>query len=163
MNYISIFLLFLFVVAISCGLYVLYNSINMQMMNKNGSSFWATNIERETIENNNWRKVLHTTDNMQVVVMSVPVGQELGFEVHDDNDQLFRIEAGRGEIHTKNNGATLVHNVANGDLAVVGRGTWHNVINVAAEPLKLYTVYAPPHHKPGTIDMTHSDELAREN
>jgi len=125
-------------------------------------------IEKATDQNTDWRRVLHTSSNLQTVVMSVPIGQELGWEVHHDSDQLFRIESGTGQImvnDTDPKGGFIGHktwDVNASSLVVVPKGTYHNVINNGTDELKFYTVYSPPHHPVDTVDRTHADEINRE-
>lgn len=120
---------------------------------------WHVNIEQETLRNKNWRKVLDTEDNLQVVLMSVPVGQELGWERHTKSDQFFRIEQGQAMFET--DGHKPVY-VGDGDVVVIPRNTWHNVVNDSEdEALKFYTIYGPPHHAPRVVDRTHADEKRR--
>jgi mannose-6-phosphate isomerase-like protein (cupin superfamily) len=121
---------------------------------------WSDNIERLTEANREWRNVIHTTDNMQIVTMSVPVGQNLGAETHSDNDQFFRIESGEGLLELGSNGDTKF-SLHSGSAAIVPKGTKHNIVNTGTAPLQLYTIYAPPHHPPGTVDKTHADEILR--
>jgi mannose-6-phosphate isomerase-like protein (cupin superfamily) len=120
---------------------------------------WHADIETLTRENENWRDVIYTSEGMQIALMSVPVGAELGAEVHPDNDQFFRVESGTGELIA----GTHVYALRDGSAAVVPRGIRHNVVNTSdRDPLKLYTIYSPPHHLPHTRDRTHADELTRE-
>jgi len=126
---------------------------------------WSINIHQESLDNNNWRKVLYTSDNLQVVAMSVPVGEELGWEVHSDNDQLFRVVQGDGllEVRGSKKPDDVKTTALKDDIvAIVPHGNHHNLKNVGSQPLKFYTVYGPPHHNPGTIDATHAAEIARE-
>ncbi len=110
-----------------------------------------TNIEKATLENTNFRKVLHTTEFQQLVVMSIPVGGEIGQEVHDENDQFIRIEAGQAEAMIDGRKITL----GDDDVIIIPKGAEHNVVNTSSsEDLKLYTIYSPPHHKDGTVHAT---------
>jgi mannose-6-phosphate isomerase-like protein (cupin superfamily) len=122
-----------------------------------GYTLWSADIENDTANNDNWRNIIHTTEKMQVGLMSVPPGQELGAETHSDNDQFFRIESGRGKLIT-DIGET---NLSSGYAAIVPRGVRHNLVNTGNSPLKLYTIYSPPHHKPHTLDRTQMDEAMR--
>lgn len=110
-------------------------------------------IEKLTEENENFRKVLYTGQYMQLVLMSLNPGEEIGEEVHDDRDQFFRIEEGSGEI--------VIDGVANpveDDFAViVPAGAKHNVRNTGKEPLRLYTIYGPPEHVDGTVHATKAE------
>jgi len=123
---------------------------------------WTTDIEKATIKNKNWRKVIFTTPLMQVVLMSVPPKQELGWEKHPHTVQFFRIEAGHGVLSTRRGKKVTSTRLKNGTAAVVPKGLFHNVRNTSdQEPLQLYTIYTPAHHPPGTIDRTHADEIKR--
>jgi mannose-6-phosphate isomerase-like protein (cupin superfamily) len=109
-------------------------------MNKKG---FHSNIEKDTVENNNFRKVLYTSCYMQLVLMSLKPGEDIGLEVHGV-DQFFRFEKGEGKVVIGDN----EYNISDGDVIVVPAGVSHNVINTSeTEELKLYTIYAPPHHK----------------
>ena len=112
---------------------------------------FVKNIEQETLENNNFRKVLYTSTYGQVVVMSLLPKEEIGMEVHEATDQFFRIDSGRGKVIISGE----EFKVANGFAIVVPAGAQHNVINTSAKkPLKLYTIYMPPHHKDGVVHET---------
>jgi mannose-6-phosphate isomerase-like protein (cupin superfamily) len=108
---------------------------------------YVENIEEATVANRDFRRVLYTGKNLQLVLMTLQPGEEIGEEVHEDRDQFFRIEEGEGEI--------LIDGVANrveDDFAViVPAGARHNVINTGDGPLRLYTIYGPPEHKDGTV------------
>lgn len=123
---------------------------------------WSINIQQESLNNNNWRNVLYTSDNLQVVAMSVPVGEELGWEVHSDNDQLFRVVQGDGLLEVRESQNVKSTELKDGIVAIVPHGNYHNLKNIGSQTLKFYTVYSPPHHKPNTIDATHAAEIARE-
>lgn len=113
---------------------------------------YIDNIEKATKENNNFRKVIFTSHYLQIVLMSIPPGGEIGNEIHGV-DQFFRFDAGQGEL-VLNNGSEK-NTVSDGFAVVVPAGTWHNIVNTSqTEDLKLYTIYTPPHHKNGTIHET---------
>lgn len=115
---------------------------------------FKSNIEKDTLENNNFRKVLYTAKQMQLVLMSLKVGEEIGEETHLDNDQFFRFESGTGKCIIDGN----EYDVKNGDAIVIPAGAKHNIINTdSAAALKMYTIYAPPHHKDGIIRATKKD------
>jgi len=121
---------------------------------------FVTNIEKETTENDNFRKVLYTAPHSQLVLMSLKPNEEIGNEVHADNDQFFRIDAGVGKIVFDN---IDEHPISDGFAVVVPAGTWHNVINTSSEnPLRLYTIYSPAHHPDGTIHETKEEAMAAE-
>ena len=109
------------------------------------------NIEKETIENTNFRKVLYTGKHCQLVLMSLKPQEEIGMEVHTDNDQFFRFEKGRGKVFIDGN----VYEVSDGSAIIVPSGAEHNVVNVSeTEDLKMYTIYSPAHHKDGVVRAT---------
>ena len=115
------------------------------------------NIEQRTVENDNFRQVLYTGKHLQLVVMTLPPGCDIGEEVHEDRDQFFRFEEGKGVIDIDG-----VENPVEDDFAViVPAGARHNVRNTGSEPLRLYTVYGPPEHLDGVIHATKADAEAR--
>ena len=108
---------------------------------------YCDNIERRTLENEDFRRVLYTGRNLQLVLMTLQPGEEVGEEVHEAIDQFFRIEEGRGTIDIDG-----VENHVEDDFAViVPAGARHNVVNTGSGPLRLYTIYGPPEHKEGTV------------
>lgn len=116
-------------------------------------------IEDETLNNTNFRKVLFTGQHAQLVVMNLLPNEDIGMEVHDTVDQFFRFEAGEGKV-IMNGEETLFK--AN-DVVIVPAGTNHNIINTSAtEPLKLYTIYSPANHPEGTIHATKAEAMAAE-
>lgn len=118
-----------------------------------------TNIEKETLENENFRKVLYTAKHSQLVLMSLKPKEEIGEEVHPDNDQFFRFEKGQGKVIIDGN----EYLVTDGSAIVVPAGANHNVINLSdTESLKLYTIYSPAHHKDGIIRETKEEAIANE-
>lgn len=120
---------------------------------------YYADIEAETIGNTNFRKVLFTGAHSQLVVMSLPPGEDIGMEVHANVDQFFRFEAGQGKAIL--NGEEILFKA--NDVIVVPVGTNHNIINSSTtEPLKLYTIYSPANHPEGTIHATKEDALAAE-
>ena len=120
---------------------------------------WAGNIERITLENPNYRKVIYTGKAMQLVVMTLEPGEEIDFEVHDDIDQFIRVEEGVATLTTSDvKGGTTESVVFGADWAtIVSAGTWHKVSNAGLGPLRLYTIYSPPEHADGTIHRTRAD------
>jgi len=115
---------------------------------------FVINIEKGTLENEDYRRVLYTTTNVQVVLMTLQPKEEIGMEVHDISDQFFRVESGEGKIII--NGAEF--SVSDGFAFVVPAGSSHNLINTSSDKkLKLYTLYTPPHHKDGTVHKTRAD------
>lgn len=117
------------------------------------------NIEEDTRENVNFRKVLYTGEYSQLVLMSLKPGQDIGLEIHEGNDQFFRFEAGEGKVVI--NGTE--YEVKDGTAIVVPSGAEHNVINTSEiEDLKLYTIYSPAHHKDGIVRATKEEAMANE-
>ena len=114
------------------------------------------NIERATEDNDDFRRVLYTGQNLQLVVMCIPPGCEIGAEVHEDRDQFFRFEAGEGEVLIDDS----TYAVKADDAVIVPQGARHNVRCTGNEPLKLYTIYAPPEHVDGTVHRTAEDAHA---
>ncbi|AAM06998.1 TPA: cupin domain-containing protein [Methanosarcina acetivorans] len=120
---------------------------------------FSINIEEATLENNNFRKVLYTSKHSQLVLMSLRPMEEIGMEVHEENDQFFRFEAGQGKCIIDGN----EYVVSDGFAIVVPAGSQHNVINTSAtEELKLYTIYSPAHHKDGIVRATKEEAEANE-
>ncbi len=110
-----------------------------------------TNIEKETLANENFRKVLYTGKHSQLVLMSLKPKEEIGMEVHEENDQFFRFEKGQGKCIIDDSSYEL----SDGSVIVVPAGAQHNIINTSeAEDLKLYTIYSPAHHKDGIVRAT---------
>lgn len=120
---------------------------------------YITNIEKSTLENENFRTVLYTTKQSQLVLMAIQVGDDIGAEVHPDHDQFIRIEAGVGEVVIDGEH----HTIEDGSAFVIPAGAQHNIINTSAsDSLKLYTIYCPPEHKDGVVHATKADALAGE-
>jgi mannose-6-phosphate isomerase-like protein (cupin superfamily) len=120
---------------------------------------FRSNIEKDTLKNRNFRKVLYTSRHSQLVLMTLRPKEEIGAEVHGKNDQFLRFEAGRGHVLIDGN----KYPVKDGDAVIVPAGTKHNVVNTSAtEELKLYTIYSPPHHKDGIVRKTKEEAEANE-
>ena len=117
---------------------------------------YKNNIEKLTTENNNFRKVLYTGEHCQLVLMSLLPEEEIGMEVHEENDQFFRFEKGSGKVIINE----TEYAVADGDAVIVPSGTNHNVI-AGNDGLKMYTIYSPAHHKDGIVRATKKE--AEEN
>ena len=115
------------------------------------------NIEKATLENDNFRKVLYTGKHSQLVLMSLAPKEEIGMEVHEENDQFFRFEKGSGKCVIDGNEYELKDGVA----IVVPAGAQHNITNISdTEKLKLYTIYSPAHHKDGVVRKTKQEAIA---
>jgi mannose-6-phosphate isomerase-like protein (cupin superfamily) len=123
---------------------------------------YSIDIEKRTLANDNFREVLHTAKNSQLVVMTVQPGDEIGVETHHGHDQFIRIEAGEGVAILDGER----HALSDGVAVVIPAGTEHNVINTSrSTPLRLYTIYSPPEHPPGTVHRTkaEADEYERQH
>jgi len=117
------------------------------------------NIEKDTLDNSDFRRVLYTGKHSQLVLMSLKPGEDIGMEVHGENDQFFRFEQGQGKVLIDGN----EYMVEDGSAIVVPAGAEHNVMNVSeTEELKLYTIYSPAHHKDGIVRATKAEAEANE-
>jgi len=114
---------------------------------------FVDDIEDLTTRNTDFRRVLYTGKYLQLVLMTLAPGEEIGEEVHEDHDQFFRVEEGEGEAVIDGQR----HRIRDDDAVVVPAGARHNVINTADEPLKLYTLYGPPEHRDGIVHPTKDD------
>jgi mannose-6-phosphate isomerase-like protein (cupin superfamily) len=114
---------------------------------------FVDDIEGRTEENSNFRRVLYTGTQMQLVLMALRPGEEIGEEVHEDRDQFFRVEKGTGEVWIDGTRTSIKSDTA----IVVPAGARHNVKNTGEKPLKLYTLYAPPEHQDGIVHVTKAD------
>ena len=120
---------------------------------------FKTDIEKDTLENRKFRKVLYTGIHSQLVLMSLRPKEEIGMETHPENDQFFRFEAGQGKVIIDGN----EYGVGDGVAVVVPAGAKHNIINVSdSKELKLYTIYSPPQHKDGIVRETKKEAEANE-
>ena len=119
---------------------------------------YLANIEAATENNADFRRVLYTGRNLQLVLMSLAPGEEIGLETHDDRDQFFRVERGAGEVSIDG-----VKSAVKADNAfIVPAGARHNVVNTAAGLLRLYTIYGPPEHRDGVVHRTKAEAEAHE-
>lgn len=120
---------------------------------------YKNNIEELTVANSNFREVLYTGKNLQLVLMSLLPGEEIGMEIHSENDQFFRFEAGEGKVIIDGN----EYEVHDGDAVIIPAGAEHNVINTSPESeLKMYTIYGPAHHKDGIVKETKEEAEAND-
>ena len=118
---------------------------------------YVTNIERDTLANDDYRRVLYTGPNTQLVLMTLQPGDEIGEETHEEHDQFIRVEAGAGVVLLDGERHTL----SDGSAVVIPAGVRHNVFNMSVDaPLRLYTLYSPPEHPDGTVQHTKADEAA---
>ncbi|MGN1234898.1 MAG: cupin domain-containing protein [Christensenellaceae bacterium] len=122
------------------------------------------NIDCLTKKNPNYRTALWTGTYLQVTLMSIPVGGDIGLEIHPDTDQFIRIESGRALVMMgkSRNDLNIRKRVNDNYAVIVPAGTWHNVVNIGDTPLKVYSIYAPPHHPFGTIHRTQADARREE-
>ena len=113
-------------------------------------------IEQVTKENMNYRAVAWSGRFLQVTLMSIPVGGDIGLEVHPTTDQFLRLEVGRGraQMGAAKDDLTLDKEVSDGWCVLVPAGTWHNITNLGATPMQVYSIYAPAHHRPGKVQAT---------
>jgi mannose-6-phosphate isomerase-like protein (cupin superfamily) len=120
---------------------------------------WSKNIEKVTVDNTTFRTVLFTGGSMQLTVMSLRAGEEIGLEVHEDRDQFLRIEQGSAKIvmGAAKDKLDETHELSDDWAVIVPAGTWHNVINTGSGELKLYSIYAPPEHPDKTVHKTKAD------
>lgn len=130
-----------------------------------GPEPFVVDIETATLANQNYRTTLWTGTNLQLTVMSIEPGRDIGLEVHEDRDQFLRIEAGRGRVQMgpSRDDLPFEREVQDDWVILVPAGAWHNVTNIGEEPLKVYSLYAPPEHPHGTVHATKSDSDASEH
>lgn len=118
---------------------------------------FVTNIERDTLENEDYRRVLFTGPHTQLVLMTLRPGEEIGMEQHAGHDQFIRVETGTGYVELDGKR----HDLEDGSAVVITSGARHNVVNTSkSEVLRLYTLYSPPEHPDGTVQHTKADEAA---
>jgi mannose-6-phosphate isomerase-like protein (cupin superfamily) len=114
---------------------------------------FIADIEELTEENSDFRRVLYTGKKLQLVLMAIAAGGEIGEEVHNDRDQFFRVEEGKGEVVIDGQRTKIEGD----DAIIVPAGARHNIVNTGDKPLQLYTIYAPPEHRDGTVHATKAD------
>lgn len=110
-------------------------------------------LEQATVDNEHYRAVVWSGRYLQVTLMSIPPGGDIGLEAHPETDQFLRLDAGRGRVQMgpAKDQLTFDKEVSDGWCVLVPAGTWHNITNVGEEPMQVYAIYAPAHHKPGKI------------
>ena len=125
---------------------------------------WVGDIECATLENETFRTVLHTGGHLQLTVMRLGPGEDIGREAHPHLDQFLRIESGSGRVEfgRTEDAVEETHDVADDWAIIVPAGVWHNVVNTGEGDLKLYSIYAPPEHPDGTVHRTKADADAAE-
>ena len=124
-----------------------------------GKEPYVVDIEKRTLSNENFRTTVWTGAHLQLTLMTIPVGGDIGLEVHPENDQFLRLEQGRGrvEMGPKESELSFREEVEDDWAILVPAGTWHNVTNIGDEPMKLYALYGPADHVPGTVHPTQED------
>lgn len=129
-----------------------------------GPEPFVFNINKATKQNNTFRTALWTGNHLQLTLMSIPVGGEIGLEIHPNVDQFLRVEEGQGIAMMGKNQTSLNYrrNVYDDYAILIPAGTWHNVINTGNKPLKIYSIYAPPQHPHGTVHVTKAEAEAAE-
>lgn len=130
-----------------------------------GPEPFVINIDQATKQNNTFRTALWTGNHLQLTLMSIRVGEDIGLENHPNLDQFIRIEQGQGLVKMGQSKDNLdFQRRVSGDYAIIiPAGTWHNIINTGNRPLKLYSIYAPPQHPKGTVHKTKADAMAAEH
>ena len=131
------------------------------MIKDMGGAPYAVNIEDVTKENPNFRNILWTGTGLQVSLMSLQPGEDIGLEVHPENDQFFRIEKGSGRFDAgpSDGEITFTAEIKSDWAAMVPAGTWHNITNTGEKEMKLYTLYGPAHHAKGTVHAAKADDM----
>lgn len=129
-----------------------------------GPEPFVVNIEKATAQNNMFRTTLWTGGHLQLTLMSLKPGEDIGLEIHPNIDQFIRIEEGVGLVRmgARRDNLVLQKRVNREYAFIIPAGTWHNLINIGNVPLKLYSIYAPPQHPPGTVHATKADAIAAE-
>lgn len=140
-----------------------YYNMNRLELKDYGSNPFVINIEEATEQNNNYRLALWTGSKLQLTLMSIDVGGDIGLEMHPDTDQFLRIEEGDGlmVMGDSQNNLNYRQNVSNNYAIIIPAGKWHNLINIGNKPLKVYSLYAPPQHPFGTIQPTKAIAMAK--
>jgi len=130
-----------------------------------GPNPFVTNIEADTLANANYRTTRWTGTNIQMTLMSIEAGHDIGLEVHADGDQFLRVEAGtaRVQMGPSKNDLSFDQEVGDDWVILVPAGMWHNVTNIGDEPLKIYAIYGPPEHPSSTVHSTKADAEADEH
>ncbi len=144
--------------------YDFFRSTNSGMLKDYGSKPFVININEATKQNNTFRTALWTGSHLQVTLMSLNVGEDIGLEMHPDVDQFLRIEQGQGivQMGESKDRLNFERNVYDDSAIIIPAGTWHNLTNTGNSPLKLYSIYAPPNHPFGTVHVTKADAIAAE-
>ena len=120
---------------------------------------YAADIRKTAMKNQNFRAAAWTGCHLQMTLMCIPICGEIGLEIHPETDQMIRVEKGRAVVRMGNSRQmqNFQQQLCEGDVVFVPAGTWHNILNMGREPLKLSAIYAPPHHKRGTVHRTKAE------
>lgn len=139
-------------------------NMNNTMLTDYGPKPFVTNIEQATKQNNSFRTALWTGNHLQLTLMSINTGEDIGLECHPNLDQFLRIEQGQGlvKMGTSKDNLDFRRKVSDDYAIIIPAGTWHNLINTGKKPLKLYSIYAPPQHPKGTVHKTKKEAMAAE-
>lgn len=138
---------------------------NYMVFSDYGPDPFVIDIDKATKQNNTFRTALWTGEHLQLTLMSINVGEDIGLENHPSLDQFIRIEQGNGlvKMGQERDNLDFQRRVADGYAFIIPAGTWHNLINTGNVPLKLYSIYAPPQHPKGTVHRTKADAIAAEH
>jgi mannose-6-phosphate isomerase-like protein (cupin superfamily) len=133
-----------------------------QMIEDIGPRPQSFDLEQATRDNQNYRTVAWSGRYLQVTLMSIPPGADIGLEVHPETDQFLRLDAGRGHVRMGKSpdDLTFHQEVADGWCVLVPAGVWHDITNIGDVPMQIYAIYAPAHHKPGKIQKSAADAAA---
>ena len=122
---------------------------------------FSTNIEKETMNNSNYRKILHTTDKMQLVIMNIPPQENISLEIHPEHDQFIKVENGECIVLIYDGNKRIIDRIhlSNGWSIIIPANTWHEVKNMSSiKSTRLYTIYSPPEHEEHRIDVINRDK-----
>lgn len=137
----------------------------MSRLTDQGPQPHVLDIEAATLANTDYRQTAWTGKNLQLTVMAIAPGDDIGLEVHEDHDQFLRVEEGKGRVQMGPTEDDLSFDEEVGDdwVVLVPAGSWHNITNIGDEPLKVYSLYSPPEHPPGTVHATKAESDADEH
>ena len=137
---------------------------NMDRQDRGGSPY-VVNIERATERNQAFRRAIWTGRHLQVTLMSIQPGEDIGLEIHRNTDQFLRVEEGQGivQMGDRRDNLNFQQRISDDDAIMIPAGKWHNIRNNGRRPLKLYSIYAPPEHPKGTVHQTRADAMAAES
>lgn len=140
-------------------------SLTAESLTDEGSNPFVTDIEADTLINENYRTTRWTGSNLQLTLMSIEPGRDIGLEVHEHGDQFLRVEAGKARVQMGPSESDLPFDREVGDdwAILVPAGAWHNVTNIGDEALKVYAIYGPPEHPKGTVHATRAEADADEH